>query len=300
MSGYLSRHAQVLLATLGDMLREPVASALAIAVIGITLALPAGLFTALANVQRLSTGWQRSAAFSVYLHRQTPAPRQIATAIGRLPGVKSVAYVSPAAGLALFRRLSGFGPALATLHSNPLPPVVLVTPRRETPSALAQLTHALQRVPGVASVQSDLHWLERLQAGLALGRRLALLLTALLGLAVLLILGNTIRVAVMNRATEIEVIQLVGGTDRFIRRPFLYAGALQGILGALAAFVIVEIAVLILDGPVRHLADLYGSPYRLQGLGLHGLLWLVLGGGALGWTGSRLAVARELRRRRLA
>lgn len=300
MSGYFSRHAQVLLATMGDLVREPVASALAIAVIGITLALPAGLFTALANVERLSEGWHQSAAFSVYLHRQTPAPRQVADTIGHLPGVKAVAYVSPAAGLAMFRRLSGFGASLATLHSNPLPPVVLVTPRHATAAALARLTQNLRTVPGVAAVQSDLHWLERLQAGLALGRRLAILLTALLGLAVLLILGNTIRVAVMNRATEIEVIQLVGGTDTFIRRPFLYAGAMQGALGALVAFLLVETAVLILDDPTRHLAALYGSSYHLQGLGLHGLLWLVVGGAMLGWTGSRLAVGRELRRRRLA
>ena len=223
----------------------------------------------------------------------------MATNISRLPDVRHVVYVSPAAGLAVFRRLSGFGAALTALHTNPLPPVVLVTPRTETAHALAQLTRALRRVPGVALVQSDLHWLERLQAGLALGRRLAYLLTGLLAIAVLLILGSTIRVAVMNRTTEIEVVQLVGGTNRFIRRPFLYAGALQGALGGFVAFLVVEIAALVLDGPARHLAKLYGSAYHLAGLGLHGLGWLLLGGAALGWTGSYLAVNRELRRRRL-
>ncbi len=299
MRGYFSRHAQVLLATIGDIVRDPVGSALTIAVIGITLALPAGLFAALGNLDRLSEGWHRSAAFSVYLHRQTAAPRQVAAAIGRLPGVQAATYVSPAAGLAAFQRLSGFGAALTTLKRNPLPPVVLVTPRRETPAALKGLVQTLKATPGVALVQSDLRWLERLHAGLILGHRLAILLTVLLGLAVLLILGNIIRVAVMNRATEIEVIQLVGGTDRFIRRPFLYAGALQGALGALLAFLIVNLAIWAIDGPARQLAELYGSGYRLEGLGLHGFWWLLAGGAALGWSGSRLAVARELRRRRL-
>ncbi|MHB1566375.1 MAG: permease-like cell division protein FtsX [Acidiferrobacter sp.] len=294
----LTRHLQVFITTLGDFARDPVGTVLAIAVIGITLALPAGLYVGLANLERLGAGWHRGGALSVYLHRAVgDRGAAVAAQIGQLPGVRRVAYVSPAAGLRTFRRLSGFGATIAVLHHNPLPPVVLVTPQAGTPAALATVIRRLRALPDVALVQSNLRWLERLDALLALGHRLVWIVGGLLGLAVILILGNTVRVAVMNRATEIEVIRLVGGTDGFIRRPFLYAGTLQGALGALCACLLVEISMALLDGPAHTLLGLYARTDHLQGLSAAAFVRLIAGGGLLGWCGARLAVSRQLRKR---
>lgn len=291
------RHLQVFVTTLGDFARDPTGTILTVAVIGITLALPTGLYVGLANLKRFSASWHPNGALSVYLHRAASGRgERIAAQIARLPDVRRVAYVSPANGLRAFRRLSGLGATITALHHNPLPPVVLVTPTTASPAALATLLRTLRARPDVALVQSNLRWLERLDAVLALGRRLVWIIGGLLGLAVVLILGNTIRVAVVNRAAEIEVIRLVGGTDGFIRRPFLYAGTLQGALGALCAYILVEAALALLDGPLRALLALYASTGTLYGLSAAGLVQLVAGGGFLGWLGARLAVSRELRK----
>ena len=173
----------------------------------------------------------------------------------------------------------------------------MVKPRDATPAALTKLVQNLKTQTGVAHVQSNLAWLERLDATLALGHRLVLILGGLLGFALILILGNTTRAAVINRATEIDIIRLVGGTDAFIRRPFLYAGALTGGLGALCALVLLEISLLLLSHPIHTLDALYASHYSLTGLGMGRAMKLLGLGALLGWVGARLAVSRQLRQR---
>ena len=150
-------------------------------------------------------------------------------------------------------------------------------------------------LPGVAQAQFDLEWVRRLDAILRLAQRGVLILALLLGIAVLLVVGNTIRLAILSRRAEIEVIKLIGGTDAFIRRPFLYAGLFQGLFGGLLAWILVAASLALLAGPVRDLAGLYGSGFELAGLGLRAGAILLLGGAFLGWTGSRLAVGRHLR-----
>lgn len=293
---YINRHLQVLFATLGEFTRTPLSSLLGIAVIGITLALPTGLYVGLHNLKRLSQGWRSGGSLSVYLHRNVTDGPAIAHRLAQLPQVAQIRYISRAEGLKDFQQLSGLGQALKTLHHNPLPPVVLVNPTPASPAALEKLIQRLQATPGVALVQSNLVWLERLNALLRLGHRLALLLSILLGLAVILILSNTIRVAVVHRSTEIDVIRLVGGTDSFIRRPFLYRGTLQGLFGAIFAALWVEISLFFLDGPIQTVAGLYQSRYTLEGLSVRDFLVLLLMGALLGWTGARLAVGLQLRR----
>lgn len=293
MKAYFARHAQVLLATLGDLVRHPGTAVLTIAMIGVTLALPAGLYVGLLNLKQLSQGWDRGGALSVYLHRGASGQATLA-AVKRLPGVQSARYISPQQGLQEFERQSGFGRTLAVLHENPLPGVVVIR-TAGGPRALTALVARLKTQSGVAQIQSNLAWLERLDAALALGHRLVTILGALLGFALILILGNTTRVAVVNRATEIDIIRLVGGTDAFIRRPFLYAGAVLGGLGALCALILLELSLLLLHGPVHTLDLLYGSKYSLTGMGLENALKLVLIGTALGWIGARWAVGRQLR-----
>jgi cell division transport system permease protein len=299
MKAWLLRHAQVLVGSFGQLARTPIATALTLTVIGITLALPAGLVVAINNLDRLSAGFDRGGQISLFLKQDTSdaAAQKLAQQLRARSGVATVEYISREAALAEFRKHSGFGSALDALSGNPLPAVLVVRPEAGTsPAALETLRTALARQPGVELAELDLAWVKRLHALLELAERAVWLLAVLLAAAVLLIVGNTIRLAVLNRQTEIEVIQLVGGTPAFIRRPFLYAGWLQGLLGGLIAWLLVELGLLWLTGPVSDLAGLYGSPFGLEGLPFASGLALVASGGILGWLGSRLAVGWHLRR----
>ncbi len=298
MKNYLLRHVQVFFFSLGQLAKTPIATLMTLAVIGITLALPAGLYVLFDNLQRASHGWDSGAQISLFLKLDTTERNATALQdkIRALPGVAAVQYISREQALIEFKRLSGFGEALDVLDNNPLPPVIVVTPApsMNTPGLIQTLVQTLARQPGVDLAQLDLEWIKRLHAMLTLAQRGVLILAGLLALAVLLIIGNTIRLAILNRRTEIEVIKLIGGTDAFIRRPFLYSGLLQGLFGALAAWLLVGGSLLLLSGPASALAELYGSHFELGGLGLENGLWLLLGGTALGWLGSRLAVSRHL------
>lgn len=295
---YLLRHAQVFFYSLGQLARAPFASLLTIAVIGITLALPAGLYTILGNLERIGSGWEGAGQISLFLKRgtkQTVVSRLVDN-IRRLPSVSAVDYISPDAALTEFKRLSGFGDALEALGRNPLPPVLVVTPSstQREPEALQHLVRALQAFPEVDIAQLDLEWVRRFQAVLALAQRGVVLLAVLLGLAVLLIIGNTSRLAILNRRDEIEIVKLIGGTNAFIRRPFLYSGLQQGALGALTAVLLVQTCLALLSQPIGDLASLYGSLFRIEGLDLTATGWLAIVGAVLGWLGSRIAVSRHL------
>jgi cell division transport system permease protein len=296
---YLLRHAQVLFATLGQLARAPLASALTLAVIGIALALPSGLYVVLDNLQRLSAGWDRGAQVSLFLKRDVSEGQalKLAQQLRALPTVSGVDFISREAALAEFKQQSGFSAALKALDNNPLPAVLVVRPSAsDNPVAVETLVTTLARLPGVDQVLLDIEWLRRLTAILQLAERAVLLLAALLSLAVLLIIGNTIRLAVVNRQTEIEIVQLVGGTAAFVRRPFLYAGLLQGFFGGLLAWVLVDGSLWLLSGPAQELAGLYGSHFALTGLGADAGAAVAGGGAMLGWLGARLAVGQQLRR----
>ncbi len=299
MRTWALRHMQVMVGSLGQLARAPFASALTLIVIGITLALPAALYVMIDNLQRLSAGLETGGQISLYLKHELSeaAAQQLAHDIQAMPNVARVRYISRAAALAEFKQHSGFGAALDALDGNPLPAVLVVRPDpAATPAAIEALRTELARQRGVDLAELDLVWVQRLQALLALAERAIWLLTGLLAAAVLLIIGNTIRLAVANRQTEIEIIQLVGGTPAFIRRPFLYAGLYQGLLGGLTAWLLVELGLLFLSGPVQELTRLYGSGFALTGLGLEAGSALILAGGALGWLGSRLAVGWHITR----
>ncbi len=295
---YLLRHIQVLLTALGQMARAPLATLLTLTVIGITLALPSGLYVMLDNLERLSAGWDRGAQASLFLKRAVTeaGAQKLAQQIRAMPSVATVDYISREAAFAEFKKQSGFGAALNALDNNPLPAVLVVRlSAGDNPAAVESLMATLAGLPGVDLAQLDIEWLRRLAALLQLAERAVIILAALLALAVLLIIGNTIRLAVVNRQTEIEIIQLVGGTPGFVRRPFLYSGLLQGLLGGLFAWLLVEVSLLLLSAPARELAGLYGSSFALTGLGVDQGLSLAVAGGLLGWLGSRLAVSWQLR-----
>ncbi|HKJ77643.1 MAG TPA: permease-like cell division protein FtsX, partial [Gammaproteobacteria bacterium] len=211
--------------------------------------------------------------------------------------IAEVRYISAEQALAEFRQLSGFGDALDALQANPLPPVLVVRPGPAIngPDAVGGLVKRLRQRPDVDMAQLDMQWVKRLYALMEIGQRGVWVLGALLALAVLLVVGNTIRLAIQNRRDEIVVVKLVGGTDAFIRRPFLYSGAWYGLLGGVIAFALVQGALGVLSSPVHHLAGLYHSGFRLDGLGVATTAYLLLSGTLLGLIGSWLAVGRHLR-----
>jgi cell division transport system permease protein len=292
-------HAQALVFSLGRLYRNPFAAALTLTVIAIALALPSGLWLGLKNLQAASGDWDHGAQLSVFVEDTVSdeALRDVAARIQAMDTVESAVAVTREAALAEFRALSGFGEALDLLEHNPLPALVLVTPAAgsQGPDDVQALAAALEAWPEVSQAQVDLQWVQRLQAILEMTRRGVTLVAVLLALGVLLVVGNTIRLDILNRRREIEVAKLVGATDGFIRRPFLYGGLWLGLFGGLLALIIVGVALFLLNGPVQQLASLYGSDFRLEGPGFSGALALLGMAVGLGLGGSWIAVGRHLR-----
>jgi cell division transport system permease protein len=294
---YLSLHAQNLLGAFGRLARQPVGSTMTIVVIAIALALPAGLRVLLNNFDSLSGSWAGAIDFSVYLDSNVSDDRARALA-GELEArsdITQVVLVPRDEALMEFKSYSGFGAALDALEENPLPHALVVRPAGDSREQIQALADALEALPETDLVQIDTAWVERLRAILLLVGRSVDLATLLLGLAVVLVIGNTIRLEINNRRTEIEVVKLVGGSDAFIRRPFLYMGLCYGLSGSLLAMLTIMLSLLTLAGPVRALAGLYGSSFELEGLDAGEALILVATGALLGWAGAGLATARHLR-----
>jgi cell division transport system permease protein len=296
---YLLRHLQVLFYSLGQLSRQPFATLMTTAVIGIALALPSGLHVILKNAQQLSGSWDGGARISLFLKRSVneAQARQLVRRIRQLPEVIEVRYISRQQALDEFRRQSGFGDALTALQDNPLPAVLVVRPRAaaSSPAASERLLARLRQYPAVDLAQLDLQWVKRLYVIMDLVRRGVVVLAVLLALAVLLVVGNTIRLAIQNRRDEIVVMKLIGGTDAFIRRPFLYTGFWYGLFGGLIAWLLVSLSLSILGGPIERLAGLYQSRFQLSGLDAASTGLLLLASIGLGLAGSWLAVGRHLR-----
>jgi cell division transport system permease protein len=296
---WLTRHAQNLLSSLGNVWEHPGSSILTAAVIGIALALPAGLSVMIDNARALSGAWDTALRMSVFLTDETSVTdaEQLAVELRGRPEVEAVTVVPPDEALAEFRERSGFGAALDLLDDNPLPVVLIVQPglTAQEVGQLRFVASELETDARVDQVVLDSRWLERFQTMVELVQRGLAVLAVLLALAVMIIVGNTIRLDIQNHRQEIEVIKLVGGTDAFIRRPFLYSGLWYGLLGGLLAFLLVTVSLWILAGPVGRLSALYGSGFQLQGLSLDGFLALLATGAGLGWLGSWLAVGRHIR-----
>ncbi len=296
---YLARHAQAFIGSLGGLAHAPLASFMTVAVIGITLALPAAMWVAIDNALRLSSGWEGPGRISLFLKRDVSAAaaQKLAGQIRRKQEVAKVEFISREQAFEEFKRDSGFGEALEALERNPLPAVLVVYPTAEASQAetLERLAQDLRQLSDVELAQLDLEWVKRLHAWLGLAQRGVTILAGLLAIAVLLIVGNTIRLAVLSRRDEIEVSKLVGATDAFIRRPFLYAGFVQGTLGAILAWVLVHTSRWLLWGPIHELTSLYGNDFATGGLDILSSVALLGAGAGLGWVGARLAVGRHLR-----
>lgn len=294
---WLDSHRASLRDSVGRMVQQPFGSFFTCLVMGIALCLPMGLALLLDNVERLSGTWQHAARISVFLEMSVDDAegQALRDDIARMPLVRQAEWVSREQALRDFQTVSGLAEALQELPDNPLPGSVLVTPESVGKAELETLRQRLAELPGVELAQLDLLWVERLGAILALGDRFLFGVTVLLVLTLLLVIGNTIRLHIENRRKEIEVIKLVGGTDGYVRRPFLYLGALYGLGAGLLAWAVLAFGLAWLDASVVRLAGLYNSDFSLVGVPLSDGLYLVLGALLLGYIGAWLAVARHLR-----
>jgi len=293
-----ARHMQAFLSSLGKLARSPLATALTLLVIALALALPAALRVFVSNAQAATGNFANAVDMSVYLKTDVPLAKaeQLRQAARQRPDVATVTLIPAEEGLKEFRTYSGFGDALAALKENPLPHVLHVRPKTEyaSSSALEGLRHYFSAWPEVDLVQVDAEWVLRFNAILEVLRRLLLMAAAVLGLGVLAVIGNTIRLEIQARRAEIEVTKLVGGSNSFVRRPFLYTGVLYGLFGALLAWGIVALSTVVLSQPVATLARLYGSRYELMGPTPDDVAILLAAGVVLGWLGAWIAAARHL------
>lgn len=278
---------------------SPFSTLMIVLVMSIVLALPMGLAVLIDQVEQLGIDWQRAAQLSVYLEDEVDAAEagQLQSRIDELPGVASTQLLDKELVLAEFQQHSGLGEALQQLAYNPLPNVILVMPEsiEGGSSALRPLRDQLAQLPGVDEVQIDLLWVERLTAVLKMFERFTGGLTILLIIALLLVMANTIRLAIESRREEILVVKLVGGTDAFVRRPFLYLGVYYGILAGALAWLLLIAGLSWLNVTVREVASLYQSDFVLSGMPVIDGLTLLAAAMLLGLAGAWLAVGRHIR-----
>lgn len=285
----------------GEALRRffatPLASGMTALVIAIALALPAALQLGLVNFQRAVAGWDGQPQISVFLHKEAreSAVESFTEELRADADIAEVTHISPEEALAEFRQSSGLGDAMAGLDHNPLPAVLLLRPQNTDRERLQTLAQRLRDSAMTDAVVLDMAWVQRLAQLTELGRRLSAGLAVLLAMGVLLVVVNTIRLHIENRREEILVVKLVGATDAFVRRPFLYSGLCYGFFGGLLAWLLVAAGVALLSGPVAGLSSSYGSGYTLRGPGFPYLLALTAGAALLGLVGAWLAVARHIR-----
>ncbi|WP_407353107.1 permease-like cell division protein FtsX [Luteimonas sp. R10] len=293
---WADHHLYSFVSSLGRVFRRPWATALTIGVMAVALALPLGLWLALDNLQRLSGSVQASREISVFLKQDVTAERSQALA-GELRGranVDAVELRTPDEGLQELRERGGLGEAIEAVGDNPLPFVLIVSPAGDE----TLLTASLRQLPEADLVQHDAEWRRRLDDWLRFGGRLVWVLAALLGLGALLVVGNTVRLDIQARREEIGVLQLLGATDGFIRRPFLYLGTWYGLVAGALALALLAVAGLALREPVAALAASYGSGFVLAGFGPGQVLVVLLAAAALGWLGASLVTGHFLRQTR--
>lgn len=297
LSAYLLHHLQSMLFSLGKIYHAPATTIMTIAVIGITLSLPGGFYLFLKNIDALSGDFRSTTQISVYLklNLEEKQARAIEQQIGAMKDVASTQFISRQQALQEFRDSSGFGKSIDTLSSNPLPHTLLVEPRAEADTfAVRNLLNGIQALPGVQIARLDTEWLERLYTILEIARRSVAIVTILFACAVLLIIGNTIRLDIQNRYQEIIVTKLIGATDAFIRRPFLYGGLWYGLFGGIVSWLIVELGYLAISAPLNRLKMLYQADISFITFSLHDFIILLTSSTLLGLAGSWIAVARHL------
>lgn len=295
---WLHHHGHSVVFSLGRAWRKPWATLLTIMVMAVALALPLGLSIALDNVKLFAGSVQQSRDINLFLKTSVDAAgaAQLAETLRGRADVGAVTVRSPEEGLAELRDSAGLGEAIDALHDNPLPSLLIITPANGTDDR--RLAQSLQGLPQTDLVQHDALWRKRLDAWLGFGSRLVQVLSALLGLGAVLVVGNTVRLDIQSRREEIGVLQLLGASDGFIRRPFLYLGAWYGLGAGALALALIGVAGLALRPPLAELSSSYGSPFVLHGLDLLHSSLVLVGTVVLGWLGAWLVTGHFLRQTR--
>ena len=293
---WLLVHVDTLCESLARLARQPVASALNVIVIGIALSLPAGFYLGLNNLQTFSRQLSSDPQVSIFMAVDASAT-DVAAVEQQLKSnaeIRRVEFIGRDRALARLKRSAGLSDVLANLGRNPLPDAFVVTARSNDPAILEALHDQARKWSKVEHVQLDAEWARRLDAALNVGRMLVTLLAVLLAVALVAVTFNTIRLQILTRRDEIEVSKLIGATNPFIRRPFLYFGILQGLAGGLAAWAIVALAVLVLNIQLADLTGLYGTSFKLEWPDSNYTMILLAFSAALGWLGAWLSVSRHL------
>ena len=295
---WLKQHAHAFFFSLGQYIKNPINNILTTFVIGISLAFPVGFYVFLNNVQILSSGWDDSIEINLFLDTTIDEEQAnvFANRISKRDDVAETILINKDEALAEYKKLSGLSGALDVLDENPFPNVVLVKPvfvdidEYKT----TKLINELEVMPEIDDVQYDNTWIKRLIHIIDIVKLVTFILSALLAIAVLLIVGNTIRLSIYSYRHEIEITKLFGGTDSFIQRPFLYSGMWYGIFGSVIAWFLIAGSIQILSGPIENLSNLYAGDFQLVGLGVINTLYLFGIGVLLGLLGSWASVKRYL------
>jgi len=298
---WLRRHSYSFFSSLGVLLQHKTGTLMTVLVLGIAMFLPLGLYVTLANLDGMNLHQDEWSAVTVFFKtgtRQAEVDR-VAGLLEQNAQADKVTIISPAEGLADFRDASGFGGSLDMLEENPLPWVMQVSPppgsTERVEERVAELTAYLNTIKSIEVTQFDYKWLQRLGRMLELGETLVSFLILLFGIAVVVVVANTIRLDVASHADEIEILALVGAGNAFIRQPFLYTGLWYGLMGGLLAIILLYTALAVLSGPLGLLLETYGTVFVLRGIGGTNMLWLLLCGAGLGWLGAGISVHRYLR-----
>jgi cell division transport system permease protein len=295
VSAWLRQHWQTFGLTLARLAGTPFATLLNVTVIGVALALPLGGYMLLQNLGSVTRQATGSPQVSLFLAPDAGKSdiAALEAKLRQMPGVREVRFISREQALAGLKQSENMAEVIAALQSNPLPDAFVIEARGSA-ADLERMEPELKALPKVAHVQLDSAWVKRLETLVALGRTAVLILTTLLAFGLVAVTFNTIRLQILTQKDEIEVSKLIGATDAFIRRPFFYLGLIQGALGALAALAIVYICMLILNGSILELAQLYGSDFRLGFFGFPDCLALLAFTAILGWLGAYMSVSRHL------
>ena len=300
MGGWQEQWRYALRGTLSDMWRQPLATLLTVMVIAISLTLPSVCYMVWKNVSQAATQWYPAPQLTVYLSKtlDDTAAENVVAQLKQVEGVDNVNYLTREEALNEFRNWSGFGGAMDMLEQNPLPAVAIITPKLnfQNSDTMQSLRDRVTKVQGVDEVRMDDSWFARLAALTGLVGQIASMIGVLMIVAVFLVIGNSVRLSIFARRDTINVQKLIGATDGFILRPFLYGGALLGFSGAVLSLVLSEVLVLRLQSVVAHVATVFGTTFSLEGFSWDEALLLLLIAAIIGWVAAWLATVQHLRR----
>jgi cell division transport system permease protein len=297
LAAYFLHHLQSLVFSLGKIYKAPTTTIMTVAVIGITLSLPCGFYLFLKNIETMSGDLSSSTQITLYLDLKTSekSARKLNNTLASKEMVKNTEFISRDSALQTFRQSSGFGESINTLLSNPLPHTIVVNPKNDSDKfEIKKLLNSLQSLPEVKIAKLDTEWLERLFTILEIAKRAVGIITLLFAFAVLLIIGNTIRLDIQNRYQEIIVTKLIGATNAFIRRPFLYGGLWYGLFGGIVSWIIIELSYIAISGPLNRLNLLYQAKLDIVTFSFQDFIILIASSTLLGLIGSWIAVAKHL------